>query len=264
MRKLALSIAVVAMFGPVAAHAFDGVWSAQAGMAYEQLEEVSATGATLVEETGWQPYLELGNLTRLPAGAVRTRLLVSGGALDYAGRTQAGGPFDSSTDYRRARLSVAYAYPVSTALEIGGGIEAEWLERDVQGRGLVSGIEEEYRFQRLFVRLGYAFQAFGRGARLELDGIGGIGGSQEVYSPGVIDRIRLDHGDTYGVRAALAFPLGRPVAEGLSWTLAPHIEYFHSDRGDNRPWLRNGLYQGVVAQPETRRWQVGIGLRANW
>ncbi len=211
-----------------------------------------------------EPAIELAGVWPAGGGSVTGRLLLSRYTLDYEGRSQAGRPVDSESDYRRLRLGVGYAYPLAETWRIRLELESEWLDRDIAGVENIAGLNEEMRSTRLLAGMETTFTARDRPVTLDLSALWALSGTQEVSSPGVIDPVELPEGRSWGVRGAVRIPLNPHSANRWSWVLIPRFEYLHSDRSENRLWTQDGVIQGTLAQPETRRWAVGAGLMAIW
>jgi hypothetical protein len=249
---------------PLHSHAGDTEWTLKAQALYQHVEEIGRTGNTLVEESGWEPALELGTCWVQRESALSARLLFGSSTLDYAGRTQSGIPIDSETDYRRLRASLGYAHGITDTTTLNLQFETEWLSRDINGTGNISGLQEDTRSSRLLFGVEQRFGRDGRPVRLDLAALVGISGTQTISAPGIIDDVDLPEGRTLGARAAVHLPLGASGGKGPDWSLVPTVEYLHSDRSENRPWFQNGVLRGILAQPETRRWGAGVGLMASW
>lgn len=260
---------VFALFGlclalPIQADPLYGSWSIEALALCRNVEEIGASGSTLLEESGLEPAIEFAGAWPAGSGSMIGRLLLSRYTLDYEGRSQAGRPVDSETDYRRLRLGVGYAYPLAETWRIRLELESEWLDRDIAGVENIAGLNEEMRSTRLLAGAEKSVTIANRTVTLDLAALWGVSGTQEVSSPGVIDEVKLPEGRSWGVRGAVQIPLNPQSTSGWSWVLTPRLEYLHSDRSENRLWTQDGVVQGLLAQPETRRWAVGVGLMAIW
>lgn len=246
------------------AAASDGILAIGVVARYHDVEEVGQSGAPLVQESGWEPAIELGGKWPVPSGALIGKILMSRYALDYEGRSQLGRSVDSETDYRRIRVGLGYSHGLTETTKVSLQFERESLERDINSVGNIAGLNEKTESNRLLLGVEKVLAALGRPISLEWAGVLGLSGTQKVASPGVIDEVRIPEGRTYGIRVAATIPLGSRGERGWSWALTPTIEYLHSKRSEDRPWTQNGAIRGILAQPETRRWAFGVGLMAMW
>jgi hypothetical protein len=256
---LGLSLAM-----PIQADEPDGSWSLKALALYQNVEEIGQSGSTLLEESGLGPAIELAGAWPAASGSVIGSMLLSRYTLDYEGRSQLGRAVDSETDYQRLRVALGYSHPLQDTLRLKVQVEVEWLERDINGVDNIAGLNEETQSNRLLVGLEKDVLTFDRQISVELTGVWGLSGTQEVSSPGIIDEVELPEGRTYGVRGLVSIPLNPDSKGGWTWTLTPTVEYLHSDRSEDRLWTQNGVIRGTLAQPETRRWAAGVGLMATW
>lgn len=264
MRCFAFTLFGLSLAMPLQAGQVQGGWSIEALALYRSVEEIGRSGATLVEESGLEPAIELAGAWPVGSGSVTGRLLVSRYALDYEGQSQAGRPVDSDTDYRRLRLGLGYAYPLAETWRVRLELEAERLERDIAGVDNIAGLNEEMRSTRLQVGAEKSLPIANRTVTLDLAALWGLSGTQDVSSPGVIDEVELPEGRSWGIRGAVRIPLNPHTTSRWSWVLTPRFEYLHSDRSEDRLWTQDGVIRGTLAQPETRRWAVGAGLMAIW
>lgn len=264
MRRFFSLLLGLCLATPIQAGEFGRIWSIKALALYQNVEEIGRSGSTLVEESGLEPALELAGQWPAGKGAWIGRLLLSDYALDYTGRSQLGRTVESETGYRRLRVGIGYAYPLGEAWRVSLELEAERLERDIAGVDNIAGLNEETHSNRLLIGLEKDVLTFDRQISVELTGVWGLSGTQEVSSPGIIDEVELPEGRTYGVRGIVSIPLNPDSKGGWTWTLTPTVEYLHSDRSEDRLWTQNGVIRGTLAQPETRRWAAGVGLMATW
>ena len=249
---------------PLHASAGETEWAVKAQALYQHVEEIGRTGNTLVEESGVEPAVELGIRWSERENSLSGKILFGGSTLDYAGRTQSGVPIDSATDYRRLRASLGYARSITDTTALGLRFETEWLSRDINGTGNISGLQEDTRSSRLLFGVE---QRFGRAVHpvlLDLAAVVGVSGTQTISAPGIVDDVDLPEGRTLGARVEASVPLGESGGRALAWSLVPTVEYLHSDRSEDRPWFQNGVLRGTLAQPEMRRWAAGVGLTASW
>jgi hypothetical protein len=264
MRRFFSLLFGLSLATPIHANEFDGTWSIKALALYQNLEETGQSGSTLVEESGLEPAIELAGAWPVGHGSLIGNILLSRYTLDYEGRSQAGRSVDSETDYQRVRVALGYSHPLQEALRLKVQVELEWLERDINGVDNIAGLNEESQSNRLLIGLEKDVLTFDRQISVELTGVWGLSGTQEVSSPGIIDEVELPEGRTYGVRGIVSIPLSPDSKGGCTWTLTPTVEYLHSDRSEDRLWTQNGVIRGTLAQPETRRWAAGVGLMAIW
>lgn len=250
---------------PWNAHALESEWSIKTLLLYQTVDEIAQSGTTLVSESGVAPALEFGGRwPQATGGALFGKVLLSGYTLDYEGRTQSGRPVDSETDYRRLRMTVGYSHAVTPATKLKAQFEAEWLARDINGIGNIAGLSEDTQSNRLLLGLEKELGGSGRPISVEVAGVFGLSGTQEVSSAGIVDEVELPEGQALGARFAAVIPLGAPRSSGWAWSLTPAVEYLHTDRSEDRLWSQNGVIRGTLAQPEMRRWSAGLGLMATW
>lgn len=250
---------------PWNAHALESEWSIKTLLLYQTVDEIAQSGTTLVSESGVEPALELGgSWPQTAGGALFGKVLLSGSTLDYEGRTQSGRPVDSETDYRRLRMTLGYSHAVTPATKLKAQFETEWLSRDINGIGSIAGLNEETQSSRLLLGLEKELGGSGRPISVEVAGVFGLSGTQEVSSPGIVDEVALPEGQAIGARFAAVIPLGVPRSSGWAWALTPVVEYLQTDRSEDRLWSQNGVIRGTLAQPEMRRWSAGVGLMATW
>jgi hypothetical protein len=264
MRRLFSLLLGLSLATPIQADELDGSWSIKALALYQNLEETGRSGSTLVEESGLEPAIELAGEWPAGSGSLIGSMLLSRYTLDYEGKSQAGRLVDSETDYQRVRMALGYSHPLQETLRLKVQLEVEWLERDINGVDNIAGLNEETQSNRLLIGLEKDVLTFDRQISVELTGVWGLSGTQEVSSPGIIDEVELPEGRTYGVRGIVSIPLNPDSKGGWTWTLTPTVEYLHSDRSEDRLWTQNGVIRGTLAQPETRRWAAGVGLMAIW
>ena len=249
---------------PLHAHAGETEWAIQALALHQHVEEIGRTGNILVEESGLEPAAELVARWIASENTLSGKMLFGSSTLDYEGRTQSGVPIDSETDYRRLRATLGYSRVMTDTTKLSIQFETEWLSRDIQGIGTISGLQEDTRSSRLLFGVEKRVGGVGRPIRLDLAAVVGVSGTQTISAPGIIDDVDLPEGSTLGARVAANLPLGESDGRGLAWSLAPTVEYLHSERSEDRPWFQNGVLRGTLAQPETRRWAAGVGLVASW
>jgi hypothetical protein len=264
MNVFKFSPLLLSLVFPLHAHAGETEWAIQALVLHQHVEEIGRTGNTLVEESGLEPGVELVVRWVARENALSGKMLLSSSTLDYEGRTQSGVPVDSATDYRRLRATLGYSRGITDTTKLNIQLETEWLSRDINGTGNISGLQEDTKSSRLLFGVEKHLGGVDRPIRVDLAAVVGVSGTQTISAPGIIDDVDLPEGRTLGARVAANLPLGESNGRGLAWSLAPTVEYLHSERSEDRPWFQNGVRRGTLAQPETRRWSAGVGLMASW
>jgi len=108
--------------------------------------ESDASGSTLNREKGLLPAIEvaadgqLKNLSsRLYAGAMS-------GSVDYDGHTQGGGSYDTNTKQDIFHLGAELDIEVHQNISVVLAWSRYWWRRDIQPKGIVQGLTEDYRW----------------------------------------------------------------------------------------------------------------------
>jgi hypothetical protein len=131
------------------------------GIMYFDYEETGDDGSFLNGETGPVPGITVAlehrfnpEVTGIVFGGIYT------GTVDYDGQTQAGSPFQTDTQADFFTLGVAAQFPIKYFdNEISLIVDYTYMrwERDIQSRGLVSGLYEVYQWQELFIGAQFFF-----------------------------------------------------------------------------------------------------------
>jgi|AntRauTorcE11898_2_1112593.scaffolds.fasta_scaffold03131_3 hypothetical protein len=234
-----------------------------------QYREFDADGRELNREDGTLPGIRL---TARGAGRrlfARADLSFHDGDVDYDGETQRGAPFRTDTDTRL----------VSASVELGGWIGSRpgrWgtylrlarcaWERDIQGRGNVQGLFEEYRWTEVGGGVRRVWpQAGTTGWRHELSATGFtvVDGEVDVALSRLqgsdLDDTTLDLGSEFGLR--FRYTAIRPLANGLRLWIEPYYEYWEFGRSNTRPITSNGMATGgAVTEPRSESQRLGLAV----
>ena len=238
-------------------------WMLAANYRHETVDEYLMDGSKFLREGGNQPVLKISRVSDLGPGAIQMAIEHARPGLDYRGRSQNGVAINTRTDYANTRVSATYNLPLLSGWQGRVGLEQEFRNRNIHAAGKVAGLRENYR--TLWEVLGLRWQkSTGRGeCVVSLDWMSSVAGHQKVWSDGIMDPVRFDTGSAEGARLSVEWPVYRfGDAQRLSATA--YFESFVIERSLDVAWQRNGVTQGYLAQPETHRKQMGVGLSYYW
>ncbi len=238
------------------------------GLMQFEFEEFDSQDRRLVKETGWLPGLA-GHFDITGERAILgIDLGYYSGDVDYAGQTSGGVPIDSTSDADILDISLEAAYrlplglPPRVFIYAGGGYR-HW-DRNIQSVGVVSGLDETYRWWR--GETGVKLQ-FARGANAwELEaGLTRILNPQvEVDFGATFDAVTLDLGERWGWRTTAGW--SQQVAPLL--TAGVNVFYASWDLGQSgvETLTSNGVAAGSVFQPrsESRNYGAVLSLQRDW
>lgn len=276
LRHSAILMLVTASLGAgpavIPARGDDGIDLTVAGdlLAF-QYREFDTSDRELNREDGTLPGLRLTLRGSGQRYFARADISIHDGSVDYDGETQRGRSFETDTDTRL----------VSASAELGGWVGArpgrwgaflhfarrQW-DRDIQGRGDVQGLFEEYRWTEAGAGVRRIWpmatdsvwrHEFTAMAFAVTDGAIDVALSRLVGSD--LDDVTLSLGNEYGAR--LRYTAIRPLAAGRSFWIEPYYEYWEFGRSNTRPVTSNGAVTGgAVTEPrsESQRFGVAIGL----
>lgn len=233
-------------------------WGLSAGAQFENVQEFDSTGKRLLTEQG---FLSGGTLHANAHWSAASLMLTLGhhrGSLDYDGQTQSGSAFSTRTQYQNTKASLIADWTLASSWGLQTGLEREWRKRQIQGIGMVAGMKEHYRSDWAVAGLRWRHEDFD----IALQGIWGVGGTQTVSSPNLIDPVNFKSGQLRGWRGEANIPLKKIVGTHVS--LRPNFESLTIQRSKNAVWTLDGVPQGSLAQPKTRRWAAGINLVTTW
>jgi hypothetical protein len=238
------------------------------GLMHYDFREYDADDRRLVKEEGWLSGLQGGLLVRRRRLSLLFEAAWYGGDVDYDGQTSAGVPIDSSTDESLMDLSSNLAYvlalngPVRWEVFAGGGFR-HW-QRDIEGVGTVSGLDETYRWWRGEAGLRADLR---RGSDLWTVS----GRFMRSFDPEVdvdfddrFDSVTLDMGERWGWRVEADWK------HQLSERLVAGVRTFYASwafgRSDVEALTRDGVPAGSVVQPrsEAREYGVALHLQRLW
>lgn len=238
-------------------------WMLAADYRHETVDEYLMDGSKFLRERGNQPILKISRFSDLGPGAFQVAIEHARPSLDYRGRSQNGAAISTRTEYANTRVSATYSLPIFSGWQGRVGLEQELRNRSIHATGKVAGLHENYR--TLWEVLGLRWQkSTWRGEYVvSLDWMSSVAGRQKVWSEGVMDPVRFDTGSSEGARLSVEWPVYRS-SDAQRLLATAYFESFVIERSQDVAWQRNGVTQGYLAQPETHRKQIGIGLSYCW
>ena len=238
------------------------------GLLHFEFEEFDSQDRRLVKESGWLPGLEAHFNVTGQRATLSIDLGYYSGDVDYDGQTSAGVPIDSTTDADILDIALEAAYPLPlglpprVSLYAGGGYR-NW-DRNIQSVGVVSGLDETYRWWR--AEAGVKLQ-LARGAsawQLEAGLTRTVNPQVEVDFGAAFDAVTLDLGERWGWRTAAGW--SHRVAPQL--TAGVDVFYASWDLGQSgvETLTSNGVAAGSVFQPrsESRNYGAVLSLQRDW
>jgi hypothetical protein len=218
------------------------------GLVHRKLLERTATGATLLTETG--PMAQIRLMATRPlatGGALGGRLTFSGGDIDYDGQTQAGVPLTTTTRQSEGAADLLWR-PHAPAPWGEAWLMLGWLaNRRVIRTPAAGGLDETSASVMTGVQWRSPVVAAGPQwtARLEAEGQVSLWHQLHVDYLGLLDPSRLEGGRKRQLTLRLmAAPNASPWEWGLEWSrLSQGVSAVE-------PVYRGGVLYGTVRQPE--------------
>jgi hypothetical protein len=258
MRNIAFF--TVLFFGALACRTTYAQWEFQGagGLRQATMTESDNNGRRLVREQGLLPGVGLS--ARYVMGGRRIELAgeAYGGNIEYNGQLQSGGRFVTDTKTLHARIRAEAAQNISGAGDLILGMEKDFWNRHILGRGATLGMKEQYSSWRLL--------AGARTRMLDTDwGSIGLKGLLVFSSPEklivkfdnqVFDRTEFDTKSAIGTRLSIGL---RPPGNS-NFHVQTDFEWMRIARSDDAVLRRGGFAAGLVAQPEHVRKAFGISL----
>jgi hypothetical protein len=234
-------------------------------LAHFDFKEFDSQGNRLLREDGFLPGLAGrwdGRFRRWAFGLAGD---LSGGEVDYDGRTQAGTPVQTKTDelIYETRARIGWIVPLKSGFssEFFGALGYRGWERDIQSTPISGSVSETYRWV-------YGSAGFKGGYRprpasawhLHLEILRPLDPEVEVRIGG-FDDVTLDLGEETGWRLAVINRRTLDPKKHLEFGL----EYTAWDLGRSspKPLTRNGMATGFVVSEPASETRV-IALRANF
>ncbi|MCO6411811.1 MAG: hypothetical protein J5I92_03620 [Thiogranum sp.] len=247
------------------ASAADGAWHAGAGVALKHMrfDEFGRQGSRLVREQGLLP----GVLLSAGYTAAGWDLTMTGGIyageVDYDGQTQSGQPFGTDTDETFYELDALARYRLShrpaqaLSLYLVASADTRLWRRRIEGTSTVSGIDEDWRWQRLGAGIAcdYRTATAGRFA-VQARMLRTLQPQVEVRFHTGLDDAVLDLQQRYGWRLDASW--SGKVAPLTELTLAGFLEHREFGRSADEILSTDGVAAGILYQPETETWEAGI------
>lgn len=233
-------------------------WQLGLGAQYENVQEFDRAGSRLLTERGFLPDAQLCASANWDLAHLKLELSHALGSLDYDGQTQSGRAISTQTHYRNTKASLITAWDISAPWELQIGLVREWRKRQIQSLSHVAGMEERYRSNWAIAGLEWRYQD----ADIAFQGILGLAGTQTVSSPNLIDPVNFKSGQLRGWRGEAHIPI-KKIA-GMRLALKPSFELLTIERSKDAQWTLDGIPQGSLAQPKTRRWSAGANVLVAW
>lgn len=238
-------------------------WTATADLRHETVVEYRTDGSRFLQERGNQAVLGIAYQSSVGPGDLEVAIEHARPRLHYQGHSQNGLAIRTQTDYVNTRLATIYALPIFPGWRGRVGLEQEFRDRRIHATGNIAGLSENYRTR--WEVLGLQWQnvsGSGKGS-VSLDWMSSAAGRQKVWSSGGIDPVSFETGSAEGVRLSAEWPLSQS-GDVTQLLVTLHVESLVIKRSHDVAWQRNGVTQGYLAQPATRRKQFGVGLSYVW
>lgn len=231
-------------------------WTGSAALMHRRLVERTATGGTLLTETGPIGQVQVQGLMPLSDGAaVMGRLSALGGELDYDGQTQAGVPLTTKTVHGEFGADLWWR-PLAPAAwgEAWVGTGLLLNRRSIRGTATAGGLEEtSTALMAGALWRSPAWSVAGWQARVEAEGRVSLRHRLHVDYHGVLDESRLDGARKRQLSLRLA-----ASAQGSPWEWALEWSRLSQGVSGSVPVYRAGVLFGTVRQPELSIRDVGL------
>ena len=221
--------------------------------------ELAASGAPLVRELGVLPGLVGGVGQSLGRWRWSAGLSYYSGAVAYDGQTQAGVPFDTTSDaaLSKVRIRALRLLDAEGHFAAGFGLGYRRWQRHIRGRGAVGGLNERFVAGDVSAQ-GRVSLLRGDAATVDVD--------VQVAWP-LRPQVRIDFGGLYDTQTlALGPRLAWRVAVPASWAMGPRsrigvepgLDVWGFGRSNTEVLYRNGAPVGVVYQPQGRGYDLDL------
>lgn len=238
------------------AHALDcrpPALAAIGGQDMSRWEEFDARERSLVRERG--QLTRLGLAGHIDCGALEgaAQLSRSRGQRAYAGETNFGSPFQTTSQLETRELRLHGLGALTERWALGARLGYREIDRTIEGRGNVLGYPERFAYWQ--GALGARFQTpLTDGVRLSLSHWvgGGPRGTVRVDLPNA-DPLTLPLGSSRVREWNLQLSGGNPSASGWSWQAALDWRREEMGAGEARAVWRNGIPIGGANQPRTQQ-----------
>lgn len=263
--RCALAVLVVASLLCPLGHAADtqGALKLHVGASVLRfdLREYADTGEQLVRELGVLPGVLGGVGQSVGRWRWSAELSYYAGSVQYDGQTQSGASFDTKTDttLTKIRARALRQLDPEGRFAAGLGLGYRQWQRQIRGRGKVSGLEER------FVAGDVSAEARLSVLRTEATTVDIDLQAAWPLRP----EVKIDFGGTFDTRTLLPGPrLAGRVAVPVSWAtgpgsrliVEPGFEAWGFGRSSTDPLYRHGLPAGVVYQPRGRGYDLDLKL----
>lgn len=235
-------------------------FSADTGVRYVRMTEIGTDNRTMVREHGWLPGIGMAAMY-----ATRDWQFGLSGSLyrndiTYDGRLQNGSPFTSETDTTQRRIRVEIKKRVTDAMRLTAGLEQDYWQRDIRGRGDVAGMHEKYTSWRFLAGAESRVTQWAAGA-IDMKGAIMFARPEKLrvrFDQQAYDDVTLHTKSAVGV----TFGIGFQPAVLPNLSIEAELDWISIKRSDNAVLRRNGIPVGTVAQPKHER--TGFGVRVNY
>lgn len=257
MGRLVAALFTVTAAGTAQAQAAPA-WGVSASVLHRTLEERADDGSRLVEETG--PLLRLAIDGQMPlrgGGALEAKAALTGGELDYDGRTQAGAPLATRSRHRDVLFGVGWR-PLPAAAWGEGWLVLQVLQqqRDIASTATVTGLRETSLLVLPGVRWSHGFAAGGWRLQPSVELRASVHHQVDIDFHGVFDEADIRGGRRWEAELALqASAPDSPWSWGLAWT---HARQSASAR---QGISSGGVAAGTVVHPRIRIDDVALRVR---
>lgn len=240
---------------------------ASADFVYFDYREFDRSGRELNHEYGPLPGIRLSARTRPDPLFARFDLSFHGGEVNYDGATQVGSDFRSETDTRLFSFGAEIGRWRDPDQRRWGGfvrLARRIWGRDIQGRGNVDGLFEEYRWSEVGVGLRRAWprsEGVGWNHELAASVFAVVDGTIFVDLSGLEgvdwDDTTLDLGNATGLR--LRWTSTRELAGGGGVRIAPYYSFWSFGRSNTEQVTSDGQPVGrTVTEPESESQRLGV------
>lgn len=251
--------ALLAAGGAVAQETARTELTGSVSLQHRRLVERTATGGTLLTESGPMGQLQLLALRTLSGGgAVAGRFSIAGGDLDYDGQTQAGAPLTTTTRQGEFAADLLWRPHEPAAwgeawLTVGALVN----RRAIYGTQTAGGLDElsaALMLGALWRSPSWAFSGAWR-ARMEAEGRISAAHRLHVDYHGLLDSSHLEGARKrqLALRVALS-------AQNSPWEWTLEWSRLGQRASSSVPVYRGGVLFGTVHQPELSIRDVGVRL----
>ena len=231
---------------------------------YFNYTEFDDNGVELDKETGFIPGIEFSasRAVGLKQNVLSIKAAYFSGKVDYDGQTQGGTPFQTETDQTLYDIGLRYSWKTNTPSapeRLYLGISLHHWDRDIQGKGNVSGLFETYRWGEAALGLIHPFYTSLAG-QIILDA-----GLLYIVNPEITIDLTpfgygeptLDLGSRLGSRFKLIFQSN--VNNSLQYSAALYFEAWNFGRSADKTLgsLTNSI---IVHEPKSETRNAGIQL----